>query len=181
MGSTVVRIQYQDLSSGLHGKAERMGPSTMVYLQPGLTAAQRSAVLRRLRQEARRGCGPQLPSRQLAVAVVADRARSAVGQVLAILRLHPAGALAPALLFGMTAGLFLLVAAVPVQAPRQSGPSAVSPARVATMIGGTAPVGPGRTLGRLREYFRILAVFRRNGRPAKRAAAPGPAEGRFLE
>ena len=179
MGSTVVRIQYQDLSSGLHGKAERMGPSTMVYLQPGLTVAQRSAVLRRLRQEARRGCGPQLPSRQLAVAVVADRARSAVRQALAILRLHPAVPLGPALLLGVTAGLFLLVAAVPAQVPRQAGPSAVSPARVATMIGGTVPVGPGRTPGRLREYFRVLSAFCRNGRPAKRAAASGPAGGRI--
>jgi hypothetical protein len=153
----------------------------MVYLQPGLTAAQRSAVLRRLRQEAQRGCGPQLPSRQLAVAVVADRARSAVRQVLAIIRLHPTTPLAPALLLGVTAGLFLLVAAVPAQVPRQSGPSAVSPARVATMIGGTVPIGPGRTLGRLREYFRMLSAFWRNVRPAKRAAAPGPREGRFLE
>jgi hypothetical protein len=113
MGSVVVRIRYRDLSAGLHGKAELMGPSTMVYLQPGLTAAQRSAVLRRLRQEARRGCGPQLPSRQLAVAVVADRTRLTVRQVLAIIRLHPAVPLAPALLLGVTAGLFLLVAAVP--------------------------------------------------------------------
>jgi hypothetical protein len=149
----VIRIRYWDLSTGLHGKAERTCSGTTVYLQPGLTAAQRSAVLRRLRQEARRGCGPRLPSGQLAAAVVADRARSAVGQVLAIVRLHPAVTLAPALLLGVTAGLFLL-AAMPTRAQRQPRPSTVSPTLVASMIGGTVPVGPRRTPG---SYWNISA------------------------
>jgi hypothetical protein len=143
MDLTVIRIRYRDLSTGLHGKAERTAPQTTVYLQPGLTMAQRKAALRRLRQEAQRGCGPRLPAGQLALALAADRARLAIRQVLSIIRLHPATALAPALFVGLSAAMFL-VAAVPAQAPRQSGPSAVSPAQVATMIGGTAPVGPGR-------------------------------------
>ena len=163
MESMVICIRYQDLSTGLHGKAERIDSSTTVYLQPGLSAAQRGAALRRLRQEARRGCGPSLPSGQLAAAVVADRVRFAIRQMLAITRLHPAATLAPALLLGVTAGLFLLAAA-PARAHKQPRP-AVSPALVASMIGGTVPVGPARALGRLREYFRASPVFCRNGTP----------------
>jgi len=158
MESIVISIRYQDLSTGLHGKAERMGSSTTVYFQPGLTAAQRSAALRRLRQEARRGCGPRLPSGQLAVAVVTDRARSTVGQVFAVIRLHPAATVASALLLGVTAGLFLLVAE-PARPHRPPRPSPVSPAFVATMTGGTVPVGPGTVLGGLREYFRGPPLF----------------------
>jgi hypothetical protein len=156
----VIRIRYQDLSAGMHGKAERSGDRTTVYLRPGLTAAQRSAVLRRLRQEARRDCGPSLPYAQLAIALTADRARSAAGQLFAILRLHPGAILAPALVLGVVAGL-LMIAVVPAPVPRPPGPSAVSPALVATMIGGTTAVGPGGTPGRLglREYFRLPQVL----------------------
>lgn len=178
MESMVIRIRYQDLSTGLHGRAERTRSSTTVYLQPGLTPAQRSAALRRLRQEARRGCGPRLPFGQLAVALVADRARSAIVQVLAILRLHPTATLAPALLLGITAGL-LLLAAMPTRAQRQPRPSTVSPTLVTTMIGGTVAVGPRRTLGRLGNISAGCRSFGRNGAPAH-AAASGPAEGRLL-
>lgn len=146
MESMVICIRYRDLSAGLHGEAERTGSRTTVYLKPGLTTAQRGAVLRRLRREARRGCGPLLPSGQLAAAVVADRARSALWRLLAPIRLHPAVTLAPALLLGVTAGLFLL-AAMPARVQRQPRP-AVSPALVASMIGEPVPVGPARALGR---------------------------------
>jgi hypothetical protein len=150
----VIHIRYQDLSAGMHGRAEGAGRGTTVYLRPGLTSAQRSAVLRRLRQEARRGFGPSLPFVQLAVAITADRVRSVAGQVLAAFRLHPAVIGAPALIIAVMAGLFLLTA-VPARAPRVPAPSAVSPALVATLVGGTAPVGPGRAPAKLREYFRL--------------------------
>jgi len=137
----VIRIRYRDMSAGLHGKAVRTGSCTTVYLRPGLTEAQRAAVLRRLRQEASRGCGPRLPSGQLAAAAAADRARSAVRQVLAVIRLHPATTLTSALILGVSAGL-LLLAAAPARAHKHARPSVDPPALVATMIGGTAPVGP---------------------------------------
>ena len=86
--------------------------------------------------------------------------------------------LAPALLLGVTTGLFLLVA-MPTRAQRQPRPSVVSPTLVTTMIGGTVSVGPRRTLGRLREYFRGAPVLRPTGGPAHHAVS-GPAEGRFL-
>jgi hypothetical protein len=89
----MIRIRYRDLSPGLHGKAEHCGRGVTIYLLPGLTGGQRKAALRRLRQEASRGCGPALPVPQLAVALVWDRVRVAFRNAAAIVRLHPAATL----------------------------------------------------------------------------------------
>jgi hypothetical protein len=70
----------------------------MIYLQPGLTGAQRAAAVRRLRQEARMGCGPSLPCARLALACAADWIRCGARQLAAIVRLHPVGTLLPVLL-----------------------------------------------------------------------------------
>jgi hypothetical protein len=83
----VIRIRYKDFSAGthagagLHGRTERCAGTVTVYLLPGLTAWQRRAVIRRLRQEASRGFGPPLPLPQLAIALVADQVRTAAGIV----------------------------------------------------------------------------------------------------
>lgn len=106
----MIRIRYLDLSAGMHGRAWSAGRTTTVYLRPGLTGAQRSGALRRLRQESRRGCGPRLPTGQLAVALGADWVRTAAARLIAILRLHPAVALVPALLLGVVAALLLVTA-----------------------------------------------------------------------
>jgi hypothetical protein len=110
MDSIVIRIRYLDLPAGLHGKAVAAGRSTFVYLRPGLTGRQRSAALRRLRQEARVGRGPRLPWGQLAAAMTADWAWTSSARALAVVRLHPAAALVPSVLLGATAGLLLMVA-----------------------------------------------------------------------
>ena len=79
--AAVIRIRYRDFWSGsdnlpgLHGIAVRRGSRVTVYLQPGLTGRERTAVFRRLRQEASRGCGPELPLPRLVMAVAADRLR----------------------------------------------------------------------------------------------------------
>jgi hypothetical protein len=117
----VIRIRYLDLPAGMHGKALSVGRSTTIYLRPGLTGAQRGGALRRLRQESRVGCGPRLPAGQLALAAGVDRARTAARWVIAVVRLHPAAALAPALLLGATAAL-LGATALPWSAPWQYGP-----------------------------------------------------------
>jgi hypothetical protein len=97
----VIRIRYKDFSAGthnvtgLHGRVEPCVRGATIYLLPGLTAGQRRAVIRRLRQEASRGFGPSLPLPQLVIALGLDRTRTAAGTVRAIVRLHPAVTLVP--------------------------------------------------------------------------------------
>jgi hypothetical protein len=111
----VIRVRYQDISSGSHrgsglyGTAKRCPQGVTIYLVPGLTGRQRQAVIRRLRQEASRGCGPELPLPGLLVALGADRVRMAVKLTSAAVRLHPAAMLLPTAL--VAAGMMLLVLA----------------------------------------------------------------------
>jgi len=104
----MIHVRYKDLSPGLHGKTERSGRGTTVYLLPGLTGRQRKAALRRLRQEASRGLGPELRRPDLAVALAADRFRAGVRNTAAVVRLHPAGSLLPAVLAAALMTLFVL-------------------------------------------------------------------------
>lgn len=112
----VIRIRYKEISAGthdlagLHGKAEGCVRAVTVYLIPGLTAWQRRAVIRRLRQEASRGFGPPLPQPQLAIAIGVDRVRTAARIVTAIVRLHPAVALLPSALVAAMMTLFVVAA-----------------------------------------------------------------------
>lgn len=109
----MIRVRYQDSSSGSHrrtglyGTAERCPRGVTIYLVPGLTGRQRQAVIRRLRQEASRGCGPELPLPGLLAALAADRVRVAVKLTAAAVRLHPAAMLLPTGL--VAAGMMLLV------------------------------------------------------------------------
>jgi hypothetical protein len=110
----VIHIRYKSLSPGMHAEAEGGLRGIVVYLLPGLTSTQRKAALRRLRQEGSRGCGPRLPSAQLAAALVVDRMRSAVGNTVAVVRQHPIGTLLPAVLAGALLAAFV-VASVSVR------------------------------------------------------------------
>jgi hypothetical protein len=109
----VIRVRYQDISSGSHhetglyGTAKRCPRGVTIYLLTGLTGRQRQAVIRRLRQEASRGCGPELPLPELVVALAADRVRVAVKLTAAAVRLHPATTLLPTGLVAI--GMMLLV------------------------------------------------------------------------
>jgi hypothetical protein len=112
----VIRIRYKDFSAGahdragLHGKAEGCARAATVYLLPGLTAWQRRAVIRRLRQEASRGFGPPLRQPQLAIAIGVDRVRTAARVVTAIVRLHPAVTLLPSVFVVAMMTLFVIAA-----------------------------------------------------------------------
>lgn len=97
--------------AGLHGRAERGPRGVTVYLIPGLTACQRRAVFRRLRQEASRYVGPALPLPQLVVALGLDRVRSAARISGAIVRLHPALTLLPGALVAALMSLFVIASA----------------------------------------------------------------------
>src|ERR1041385_7046369 len=105
----------------MHARAEYAGRSTTIYLQPGLTGAQRTAAVRRLRQEGRMGCGPSLPCARLALACAADWIRCGARQLIAIVRLHPIGILLPVLLLTAMAGLLLKASMPALPAPAGHG------------------------------------------------------------
>jgi hypothetical protein len=111
----VIKIRYADLPGGLHARAEARGRHTVIiYLLPGLTVAQRRAVLRRLRSSARVGHGPLLSRAGMARAMAADRIRTNLRNAAAALRVHPA-ILAPPLLLTVAAAVaFVLLVPVPV-------------------------------------------------------------------
>lgn len=146
MGCAVIRVRYQDSLSGSHhgtglyGTAELCPQGVTIYLVPGLTGHQRKAVIRRLRQEASRGCGPELPLSALLAALAADRVRVAVKLTAAAVRLHPAAMLLPTAL--AVAGMMLLV----VTSAGISPELAVAAGRADTGQAGLV-VGSGSTAG----------------------------------
>src|SRR5580692_4398799 len=156
MGAAVIRVRRRDFVSGSHnvtgfqGIAERLPRGVTIYLLPGLTGRQRRAVIRRLRQEASRGCGPELPLPQLVIALLLDRVRGALGLAVAALRLHPGTTLLPAALVGVVLTLFVLasggVGPVPAARPAlAAAQSTTGPATVASTTGSapTAAAGVG--------------------------------------
>lgn len=115
----MIRIRYSsELQPGLNGHAERLGRTTVVYLLPGLTPAERAAALRRLGQHGRMGRGPVLPRWQLGVALLADRVRTAFGQAGAIVRTHPAGSTLPVMAVSAAVAGFLVLSAVSIRIVR---------------------------------------------------------------
>ena len=157
----MIRIRYKDLSPGLHGKAEYCARGVTIYLLPGLTGKQRKAALRRLRQEASRGCGPALPLPQLTAALGADWVRMGLKNTAAVVRLHPVGSLLPTGAAGALMTLFVLtsvsarivhVPTAPGAVPADGAPAAV-PAAASTAAGagrradGDAGGGAGRRAG----------------------------------
>lgn len=136
--------------TGLQGIAERFPQGVTIYLLPGLTGRQRRAVIRRLRQEASRGCGPALPLGQLVVALLLDRVRGAIGLAAGLIRLHPRTTLLPAAFVAAVITLFVLASAGmgPGQVGRPalavSQQAAIRPTvRVADSNGGLVSIGGG--------------------------------------
>jgi hypothetical protein len=144
----VIRVRRRDFVSGSHsvtgfqGIAERLPHGVTIYLLPGLTSRQRRAVIRRLRQEASRGCGPELPLAQLLIALLLDRVRGALRLAAGAVRLHPGTTLLPAAFVAAVMTLFVLasagVGAVPAVRPAlaaaQSGPGLRSTVRVGGLV-----------------------------------------------
>src|SRR5438128_497596 len=133
----MIRIRYRDpneLSPGLHAEAERGCRGTTVYLLSGLTAQQRRSALRRLRLSARMGHCPRLPAGQLALALLADRIRTALGRVGAVFRLHPAGSTVPIMVLSGGAIAFLLFSTVSIRVLHSR------PADSQSSAAGTSPV-----------------------------------------
>jgi hypothetical protein len=158
----MIKIRYRDpdeLSPGLHAAAVAQGRNTIVFLLPGLTRAQRRAALRRLRLSARMGYCPPLPPAQLALALVADRIRTTVGQLGMLVRSHPAGSTVPVMVISVGAIAFLALSAVsihvlhlprhPVGASALAGTNGASDRGIPTFspspalpsTGGSGPIG----------------------------------------
>jgi hypothetical protein len=151
----MIKIRYVDpnkISPGLHAAVECHGRSTTVYLLCGLRPQQRRAAFRRLRMSARTGYCPALPAAQLALARLADRIRTGLGQAGAVFRSHPAASSVPVVLVSAGAVAFLLLPAISSRGwhgpppPRQV--AAVAPG-VPPLPGGLIPaadVGPASDL-----------------------------------
>jgi hypothetical protein len=111
----MIKIRYVDpnkISPGLHAAVECHGRSTTVYLLCGLRPQQRRAAFRRLKMSARMGYCPALPAPQLALARLADRIRTGLGQAGAVFRSHPAGSTVPLMVVSAGAIVFLLLPTV---------------------------------------------------------------------
>jgi len=129
----VIKIRYADLPAGLHIEAVARGRDTVVYLLPGLTAAQRQAALRRARSSARMGQGPRLPVAGVLGAVMVDRVRTTIRNGAAAMRGHPA-ILVPPLVIIMSAAVayVLLVSAhIGIHDPQSNGTGTAIPAALA--------------------------------------------------
>ena len=160
--------------TGLHGRAERGARGVTVYLVPGLTAWQRRAVIRRLRQEASRGFGPPLPAPQLAVALAVDRVRTAAGIVRAIVRLHPAIALVPSSFVVAMMALFIAASAgAPAITP---APGSRGLAEAAVFDGDAQVVSTGDALTQV-SSARLTRVTTTEGHRCADAGGTVPASG----
>lgn len=124
----MIKIRYRPLPEGLHAEAQAQGRHTIVYLRPGLSSEQRRDALRRARQTARMGHGPQLPAPALAWALGVDRVTGTLRTTFAAVRCHPLGAtMIVAVLAGavVTYSLFVTVSVRYLYPRAQGGPRPV--------------------------------------------------------
>lgn len=118
----MARIRYSELPVGLHVTAVAVGRHTTIYLQPGLTAAERKSALLRVRSSARIGHGPSLSAFALAKAAAADRLRAAMLTLAAAIRRHPV-LLAPAAALVLSVAVLAVVSGTAVATHgRSAGP-----------------------------------------------------------
>ena len=120
----MIKIRYADLPGGLHVRVVESGKDPIIYLLPGLTAAQRRAALRRARSSARLGHGPRLPAVGVASAVTADRIWTTVRNAAAAIRRHPTAFAPPIAIIVSAAAAYVLLVSVSarVHLPQAGGP-----------------------------------------------------------
>lgn len=169
----MIKIRYSDLPGGLHVRVGVHGRNTILYLLPGLTAAQRKAAIRRARSAARVGHGPGLPAAGVARALAADRIRTTVRNGLAAMRMHPASFFPPLIIIVTVAAAYLLLVSVSVRfnPGHASGPNVpvgVDRSSRAARAGGSDSPGDPSPGG-------MSAGRQRSPSPT---AHPGPAPGR---
>jgi hypothetical protein len=148
----MVKIRYSELPSGLHVSATKLGRRTTIYLQPGLTPAERHAALIRVRSSGRMGHGPQFHPFGMAMAIGADWIRTTTRNGATALRSHPVLLLPPLILLVSTAIVFILMSFVTLtMAPRQPQagviPGGVAPTRALSTSGRSASSPAGHQAG----------------------------------
>ena len=178
----MIKIRYSDLPGGLHVRVDVQGRHTILYLLPGLTAAQRKAAIRRASNAARVGHGPGLPALGVARALAADRIRTTVRNGLAAMRMHPAIFFPPLVIIVASAAAYLFFVSlsfrfVPPRAPAHGriavglshgGPTVPPSVKLgadAPPAGGAGPGRPGSPSG---------PVPSRGGSPAPAPSLPSP-------
>jgi hypothetical protein len=118
----LIKIRYSELRAGLHVQVETRGPSTIIYLLPGLTLGQRRAALLRARRSASMGYGPRLSAAGLAAAVVRDRVGVTLRNGTAAFRAHPILLLPMAVVLGASM-IYIMSTAVTItmHSPQDGG------------------------------------------------------------
>jgi hypothetical protein len=183
----MVRIRYAELPAGLHVTTEANRGDTVVYLQPGLTPAQRRVALIRVRSSARMGQGPALPALAMARAVAADRVRTTTRIIAAAMRRHPMLFLPPLIVLLSSAAVFVLTSFVPLMVAQPPKSANVLPALRVDDRQATGPHGhpsqeatahpepPGPTHARHARRWAHPPAASSAWMPASSAGAPRPA------
>jgi hypothetical protein len=150
----VIKIRYSDLPAGLHASTETEGRHTIIYLVPGLSAADRKNAIDRLRASSRVGHGPKLAAIPLALALITDRIRQNLRNGAAAARMHPTGVAIPLIAFVCGAVLYALFVtgsirigppSIAESAPNPIPPGATAPAKVGETMPDVTVGGRGNT------------------------------------
>lgn len=174
----MIKIRYSDLPAGLHASAETEGRRTIIYLVPGLSAADRKNAIDRLRASARVGHGPKLAAIPLALALITDRIRQNLRNGAAAARMHPTGVAIPlialvcgAVLYGLfvTGSIRIGPPSIAESAPNPVPPAATAPARAGQTMPDVTVGGRDNTP----VYSSDLTGVQRTG--ASEAGSTGPA------
>ncbi len=171
----MVKIRYAELPAGLHVHARRSRGDTIVYLLPGLTAAERRVALNRVRSSGLMGHGPRPSATSLLIADGVDRFRTVVGNGAAAMRGHPV-LLVPSLV--IMAGTFFAAVSLATMAVHQSGGTRALAAGMArpSTTGGAHPSSSSAPSGG--KHAHVPGRHERAGKPDRRRAprheAPTP-------
>ena len=158
----MVKIRYSELPAGLHVAAKPDRKGAVVYLQPGLTPAQRRAAILQVRRSARMGQAPTLPRPAMVRALAADRVRTNAHIGAAAARRHPMLFLPPLIALVVSAAAFAFMSIQPMTVANQGDVGNA----LSTLFAGGTP-GP-RTSSQPRQDHR-------------RAAAPPVTEPRLVQ
>jgi hypothetical protein len=145
----LIKIRYAELPAGLHVRTEASGRSTVVYLLPGLTPAERRAALLRARRGAGMGYGPPLPAPGVAAAVMRDRIRHTMRNGALAFRAHPLLLVPPLIIVASATLVYIMMSAVTftIRSPQAGGPDPQPGIALGLRPGGHSSV-PGLPGGR---------------------------------